>query len=137
MKIEVDLDSAVPVYEQVRSQLVAYVDAGILRPGDRLPSIRQLANDLGVATNTVQRAYRELESDGFIRARGRHGTVVLDRPVHGVSRSMATREMRAAADRLAHEVASSGGGIDDVIRLARSAFLNLGDVQTQTQGQRP
>ncbi len=126
MKILVDLDSAVPVYEQVRVQLTAYIDAEILSPGDRLPSIRQLANDLGVATNTVQRTYRELEIQGVIHTRGRHGTTVMAKPASD-TQDVPTPAMQRAAERLAHEVFTSGGGIDDVIRLARSAFLNLRD----------
>lgn len=129
MKIEVDLDSPVPAYEQVREQLAAYVDAGVLNPGDRLPSIRQLANDLGIATNTVQRAYRELESEGVIRARGRHGTVVMARPAGAASAPTVTPAMQHAAERLVREVVASGGNVDDVMRLARSAFLNLVDPQ--------
>jgi len=125
MLIRVDLDSPVPPYEQVRGQLAAYIDAGVLAPGDRLPSIRQLANDLGVATNTVQRAYRELESQGLIQTRGRHGTVVTA-PTAGVDDATAIPPAtKRAADRLAREVAASGGGLDDVVRAARAAFLGL------------
>lgn len=127
MIIDVDLNSPVPPYEQVRGQLAAYIDAGVLAPGDRLPSIRQLANDLGVATNTVQRAYRELEAHGVIRARGRHGTVVAPRALGQVDSDVITPAMAKAAERLARETAASGGSVDDVVRAARAAFLRLGD----------
>lgn len=127
MIIQVDLDAPTPAYEQVREQLAAYIDAGILNPGDLLPSIRQLSKDLGIATNTVQRAYRELETGGVIKARGRHGTVVLPRTDAGASGGVVTSRMRDAADRLAREALASGGGIDDVVRAARTAFLALGD----------
>jgi DNA-binding transcriptional regulator YhcF (GntR family) len=132
MKIEVDLDSPVPPYEQVRGQLASYLDAGVLEPGDRLPSIRQLANDLGVATNTVQRAYRELEAQGLIRSRGRHGTIVLDRPADPEGAVAITPAMKRAADRLAREAAAAGGGLDDVVRAARAAFLGLPDTAIDT-----
>ena len=52
------------------------VRSGVLGPGDRLPAIRHLANDLGVAPGTIARAYRELEAAGLVATRGRHGTVV-------------------------------------------------------------
>ncbi len=133
MLIEIDLDSPVPTFEQVRDQLAAYIDAEVLAPGDRLPSIRQLANDLGVATNTIQRAYRELEADGVIRARGRHGTVVSAR-TDGPDGDPATPAMREAAERLARETAASGGSVEDVIRAARTAFLRLGSVADPTLG---
>lgn len=74
--LTVDLDSPVPVYEQIRTQVAALVSLGTLQPGDRLPSSRNLARDLGVAVGTVQRAYRELEAAGAVTSRPRTGTVV-------------------------------------------------------------
>ena len=74
--LQVDPRSAVPPYEQVRSQVVAQVAAGQLRPGDRLPPVRRLAGDLGLASGTVARAYRELEAAGVVVTRGRNGTAV-------------------------------------------------------------
>src|SRR4051794_31810148 len=77
MILEVDLASAVPPYEQIRAQVTALVRAGALEAGARLPPIRQLAAALGVASGTVARAYRELESDGVVATRGRNGTTVV------------------------------------------------------------
>src|SRR5262249_44141412 len=74
--VEVDTASAVPAYEQIRSQIETMVATGVLAPGTGLPPIRQLAPALGLAVNTVARAYRELESAGLVDSRGRHGTVV-------------------------------------------------------------
>jgi GntR family transcriptional regulator len=76
LQLEVDLASGVPPYEQIRSQVVAHASAGRLRAGDRLPTIRALATDLGVAAGTVARAYRELEASGVVATRRRTGTVV-------------------------------------------------------------
>lgn len=72
----VDTDSPTPPYEQIRSQVVAFVHDGSLAPGTRLPTVRRLAGDLGIAANTVARAYRELERAGIVETRGRHGTFV-------------------------------------------------------------
>ena len=80
MILHVRTDSPVPPYEQLRAQIATMVASGVLAPGARLPTIRQLAGDLGLAGGTVTRAYRELERDGVIAGRGRHGTFVLDRP---------------------------------------------------------
>jgi len=77
--IDLDGTSSTPPFEQIRSQLAAQVEAGALQPGDRLPTVRRLAEDLGVATNTVARAYRELEQAGLVETRGRAGTVVTAR----------------------------------------------------------
>ena len=79
MILRVDASTAVPPYEQIRSQLATIIATGLLPAGQRLPSIRQLAADLGLAGGTVARAFRELEQGGFIISRGRHGTFVSDR----------------------------------------------------------
>jgi DNA-binding transcriptional regulator YhcF (GntR family) len=79
MILRVDTASAVPPYEQIRGQIATMIASGILPVGRRLPTIRQLAADLGLAGGTVARAYRELEQAGLIRSRGRHGTFVLER----------------------------------------------------------
>ncbi len=78
MIIAVDPDRALPVYEQVREQVVRMVASGILGPGARLPTIRQLAQDLGLAKGTVAKAYELLESDSVIETRGRRGSFVLE-----------------------------------------------------------
>ena len=76
MRIGIDAASSTPPYEQLRSQVAAQVSDGRLPTGTRLPTVRQLATDLGVAANTVARAYRELEADGVVTTRGRNGTIV-------------------------------------------------------------
>jgi GntR family transcriptional regulator len=74
--VEVDPDSAVPPYEQVRAQLATLITTDALPPGAKLPTIRALAADLGLAVNTVARAYRELEAAQLVTTRVRHGTTV-------------------------------------------------------------
>ena len=71
-----DHSSPVPPYEQVRSQIAAAIDDGSLQPAAQLPTVRRLARDLGLAVNTVARAYRELEMAGLIETRGRQGSFV-------------------------------------------------------------
>jgi DNA-binding transcriptional regulator YhcF (GntR family) len=72
----VDPASSTPPYEQIRAQVSDQVADGRLQPGDRLPTVRRLAEDLGLAVNTVARAYRELEQSGVIETRGRAGSFV-------------------------------------------------------------
>lgn len=117
LQVEVDLASGVPPYEQVRLQVMAHVSAGRLRAGDRLPTIRALATDLGVAAGTVARAYRELEAAGVVTTRRRTGTVVAAGAVgadHGLHRAAATFVATARA---------AGLGDDDVLGLVRGALL--------------
>jgi DNA-binding transcriptional regulator YhcF (GntR family) len=75
-----DPQSSVPPYEQVRSQIAAAIESGGLRPATRLPTVRRLAGDLGLAVNTVARAYRELELASLVETRGRQGTFVAGPP---------------------------------------------------------
>ena len=76
LRIVVDLEVAEPPFEQVRAQLAGLIATGQLLPGDRLPTVRALAADLGLAANTVARAFKELEAGGLVETRRRAGTVV-------------------------------------------------------------
>ena len=78
--VQIDLRSPVPPFEQIRARIADLVAAGELPAGTRLPSIRALAGDLGIAPNTVVRAYRELEAAGVVRTARGKGTVVADAP---------------------------------------------------------
>ena len=61
-----NLQSKVPIYEQIQTQILRFIEAGVLAPGDRLPSVRQLALDNGINPNTVAKAYTELEKAGYV-----------------------------------------------------------------------
>lgn len=76
LDVAVDPASHEPPYLQLRAQVEALVRSGGLVPGDRLPTVRALAADLGLAANTVARVYKELEAAGLVETRGRAGTVV-------------------------------------------------------------
>lgn len=64
--IKLDLQSRIPIYEQLKNQIGQLVLAGELKADDQLPSVRQFARDLGINPNTVQKAYQDLERDGLI-----------------------------------------------------------------------
>lgn len=89
----IDAASSVAPYEQLRRHIAARIDSGELEARSRLPTVRELARLTGLATNTAARAYRELESAGYIRTEGRRGTFVADRarPGHGVDPERADR----------------------------------------------
>jgi DNA-binding transcriptional regulator YhcF (GntR family) len=78
--VELRADSPVPPFEQLRQQIAHAVTTGSLRPGDQLPTVRQLAADLSIAAGTVQRAYQTLVEQGVLEARGRRGTRVAASP---------------------------------------------------------
>jgi GntR family transcriptional regulator len=76
MKISIDIDNPVPPFAQLIAQMKAAIQSGRLRPGESLPSIRQLANDLALNLKTVAKAYRLLERDAVIQTRGYRGSFV-------------------------------------------------------------
>lgn len=117
--LRVDLTSPVPPYEQLRAQIAGLVAVGVLRPDDRLPSVRQLAADLGLAGGTVARAYRELEQAGLVEGRGRHGTVVQHDPTGKQGRH---DKLSAAADRMARTVRELGVSDDAALAALRTAL---------------
>lgn len=91
----IDESAAEPPYEQLRMQVVAAIEDGRLAPGDRLPSVRALASKIGLAANTVARAYRELEADGHVVTAGRNGTHVAERELSAADEARAV-ELTAA-----------------------------------------
>lgn len=76
-QVSVDTTGPTPPYEQIRAQLAQLIQHGVLATGDRLPPVRQLASDLGLAVGTVARAYQELEAAGLARSRRGAGTRVI------------------------------------------------------------
>jgi DNA-binding transcriptional regulator YhcF (GntR family) len=118
--IELDLGSTVPPYDQVRTQITAMVESGVLATGTRLPPIRQLAGDLGVSASTIARAYRELEQRGVIETKGRNGTVVSSTtPLDETGRRQRVAE---AADAFARTARHAGIGLDQALAAVRHAF---------------
>ncbi len=77
--IAVDHAFETPPYQQIVDQLRAAIERGALAPGAALPTVRQLADDLGVAPNTVARAYADLQAEGWLRSEGRRGTRVAEK----------------------------------------------------------
>lgn len=133
MILSVDPGSAVPAYEQVRGQIAAMIGSGVLAPQVQLPSIRQLAGDLGLAPGTVARAYTELERAGLVGGRGRHGTRVIgavvppadaaarDALLAEAARAYALRARQTGADPAAalEAVRHSLAALDDVVPVSR------------------
>src|ERR671911_1997698 len=76
--IDVDVHSGVPIYVQITDQVRRAIEAGSLRSGERLPTVRRLARELSVAPNTIVKAYSELQRVGLIEGRPGVGTVVAE-----------------------------------------------------------
>jgi DNA-binding transcriptional regulator YhcF (GntR family) len=124
LPVTVDPASGTPPFEQLRRQVAAMVAEGTLSPGTRMPTVRQLAADLGLAANTVARAYRELETDGVIATHGRKGTFVRSPVVDpdATSDTTAGDRARAAADAYVASVRALGLGVTEATRLVELAW---------------
>ncbi|MGP8161458.1 MAG: GntR family transcriptional regulator [Candidatus Dormibacteria bacterium] len=120
MDLTVDLKSPVPVYEQIRSQITEMVELGTLSAGPALPTVRQLAADLGIAPGTVARCYQELRLQGVVSGGRRHGTRVAD--VHVLPPAARHSRLADAAARLVGSARRLGAD-DQGIRAAVSAAL--------------
>lgn len=114
--ITIDAASSLPPFEQVRSQLAEQIQSGRLPVGARLPTVRGLALQLGLAANTVARAFGELEHAGLVQTRGRAGTTVS-------ALGDAGRERAAvAAGEYAATVRSLGLADDEALHIVRAAL---------------
>lgn len=113
--LKVDPESDRPPFDQLRTQIIDGVRDGRLTAGMRLPTVRDLAGQLGLAVNTVARSYRELESAGIVETRGRSGTFVASIDASGAA-------MAAAAQTYAGVVRSLGLTKSDAVRYLEAAF---------------
>jgi GntR family transcriptional regulator len=120
--LTLNLDSPVPPYEQLREQIAGLIGTGELRPGTRLPPVRQLAADLGLAGGTVARAYRELDQAGLIEGRGRHGTVVRPAGQADGKDESKRKQLAAAAAQLAETARSLGFSDEATLAATRGAL---------------
>lgn len=120
MTLSVDLGAPVPPYEQIRAQITTMAASGVLPPGSRLPAIRQLAADLGIAAGTVARAYRELEAAGVIVTRGRHGTHIAKPPV--LTPDQRADQLHDAAVSYAKLAGQLGADPEETIRVLRQVI---------------
>ena len=116
MRIAVDHDSPVPPYEQVRLRIAELAATGELAAGAKLPPVRHLATDLGLAANTVARAYRELEQAGLVETRGRAGTVITARAARTPAEAL------RAAQRYAETVRKLGLPPGQALDLVKAAL---------------
>ncbi|MFF4119781.1 GntR family transcriptional regulator [Streptomyces sp. NPDC001714] len=116
MTLKIHIDDSAPPYEQVRAQISEQARGGVLPVGYRLPTVRGLAESLGLAVNTVAKAYRALETDGVIETRGRNGTFV------AAAGSAAAREASLAAQAYAERARRLGLAEEEALSAVRDAL---------------
>lgn len=128
------LSGSTPPTDQIRDQIRGLIVSGQLAAGERLPSVRQLAKDLGVAPGTVAKAYKALEGEGFLTARTSGGTRVSG------GATTTSQPVLAAARQLVEASTDAGTNLDDAIRILRAVWprpgINPGEPDTQFQTDR-
>ena len=124
MVITVDKLSDAPLYLQLRDAVIAGIASGELRPGDALPSVRSLAEDLGSHLHTVNKAYATLRDEGYVIMLGRRGAYVADAPADPAA-GMDEAALEAALTKLATEFKASGGTRHAFLAAAKRAARNL------------
>jgi len=122
MKISIDIDDPAPPFAQLIAQVKAAVKSGRLRPGEPLPSIRQLASDLALNLKTVAKAYRLLERDAVIETRGYRGSFVHTKAAANCRVDLSER----AHERLQEAIAElrAAGVTDSELRNAFNRSMN-------------
>ena len=121
MRIQIDTNLSTPLFKQLMDQIKKAVMDGLLKSGDPLPSIRQLANDLELNHNTVAKAYRILERDSVIQTKGYRGT-----SIHGDALQNSTINMNETITTKLNETIKSlreSGATDSEIRIAFSNVM--------------
>lgn len=119
--IVIDPNSHVPPFEQIRAHFVEAAAAGDLVAGVRLPTVRRLAEDLGLPQGTIARAYHELEVEGFIETRGRNG--IYFAPQGDAAQQQAQR----AASAFAEQIRALRLDTDEALAIAAAALRPSGD----------
>jgi GntR family transcriptional regulator len=131
MQIHLEAKDGVPIYLQVMQQVKYLIASGRLQPGEELPSIRTLAEQLLVNPNTIARAYRELELAGVVEKRRTAGTYVAENG-SPLARKERLKLINERVDRLLVEAFQMGFDLDDVLKLVQKSQLAI-DHQKQEE----
>ena len=121
--LEIDYESGLPVWMQVKNRLSYLIASGEYEAGDRLPTVRALAVDLDISYNTVNRAYMDLEREGYISTRKGRGTFVAER--HSVGADLAANSpVELLVDDMIRACANAGLADDDIIAMVAARLAN-------------
>ena len=125
-RLQLDLRTGVPVYRQMIAQIKYYVASGALKPGDQLPSIRELAQALAINPTTVVRVFSELEHEGVIEMRHGKGAFIATNG-RRVSATERDRLVRQLARHLAVEAKQIGASASEVLKVMKEELAELQD----------
>jgi GntR family transcriptional regulator len=113
--LKLDFRSTAPVYEQITDQIQRLVTTGELKPGDQLPTVRQLATELRINFNTVARAYRMLDEAGLISTQRGRGTYIWEKPTEETMKQLKKKTLEELTRSYHDEVIRLGYTLDDAV----------------------
>ncbi|MNB80240.1 HTH-type transcriptional repressor YtrA [compost metagenome] len=124
MFIELDLQSETPIYTQLVDQIVEGIACGALQPGEQLPSIRSLAEDLGINLHTVNKAYNLLKQEGLLQVHRKTGVIVQPGGMPGVTEAF-EEKLRRQLRSLAAAAAVRGMAEEVFAQESRSVYRDI------------
>lgn len=124
MQIRIDFRSDAPIYTQITEQIRQKVAAGELKPGEQLPTVRQLATELRVNWNTVARAYRLLDEAGLISTQQGRGTYIWELPSTETTQQLRQQSLEALTRRYLSESARLGFTPEKVLAVVAQQIAN-------------
>ena len=127
--LQIDFRSGLPIYTQIVNQIQAQVVAGMLKPGDQLPTVRALAEELRVNFNTVARAYRILDEARIISTQQGRGTYIIEIPPPKVTEKLRRESLEALTNRFVDEAIRLGFSKVEIIQMIKDQFKTLKESQ--------
>ena len=137
MNLEIDFRSGIPIYVQIVERIKEMIASGRIEPGDQLPTVRTLAQELRVNFNTIARAYRVLDESGIISTQQGRGTYIMEMPSPEVSESIQKKALEALIHRFLTDAERLNASPEELIetlkdRVARwQATGHLSDPEPQ------
>lgn len=135
--LQIDFRSGLPIYTQIVNQIQAQVVSGVLKPGDQLPTVRALADELGVNFNTVARAYRLLDEARIISTQQGRGTYITEIPPPNVTEKLRRESLDALTHRYIREAIHldfSKIEISQMVHDQLQTWKELDEPESETQG---
>lgn len=115
LPIQLDFRSDLPIYVQIVNQIAHLVRSGTLKPGDQLPTVRALAQELRINFNTVARAYRLLDEAGIISTQQGRGTYILEGPSPATDQNLKAQNLEALSERYLQDAVHLGFSPEEVL----------------------
>ncbi len=129
LTLQLDFHSGLPIYTQIVNQIQSQLANGILKPGDQLPTVRGLAQELRVNFNTIARAYRILDEVRIISTQQGRGTYIIEIPPPNVSKKLRNESLEALTQRFINEAIRLGFSEREISQMVRDSLKVIKESQ--------